>query len=262
MRKCNITVWRSQEREIINIKMKYLFRNLGRNQMLWDSGLAAAAMDNRTAVDNKIAEMDDTFGLVMIAERWDESVILLRDLLCWDYSDVINFKLNARKESKKIPLSPEARAALKEYLAADYSMYNYFKKKFEARVRSFGSRRMERELGILTQANTNMKERCGIQAADNDKVSGHNKLWGQGLVAYTADRETQDEACKWFAASEMSFIDHLREVQGERVRDMATDLNIDLSRIEDEVHDNMKRLPSFRNGLPDIEKLKAMYVHS
>ena len=74
--------------------MKYLFRNLGRNQMLWDSGLAAAAMDNRTAVDNKIAEMDDTFGLVMIAERWDESVILLRDLLCWDYSDVINFKLN------------------------------------------------------------------------------------------------------------------------------------------------------------------------
>ena len=246
--------------------MKYIqfsfHRNLGRNQMLWDSGLSAAAMDNMTAVDNKIAEMDNTFSLVMIAERWDESVILLKDLLCWDFKDVVNFKLNARKENKKIPLSEEARAALKEYLAADYKLYHYFKKKFQAQVNSFGARRMEQERGILEVANANMKERCGINKVDNDKVSGHNKLWGQGLVAYTAGKESQDKECQWFATSEMSFIDHLREVQGERARELASDLNVDLGHIEDSVHESMKRLPSFRNGLPDIEKLKAMYIHS
>ena len=230
--------------------------------MLWDAGLAAASMDNMTAVENKIAEMEDTFSLVMIAEKWDESVILLKDLLCWDFKDVVNFKLNARKENKKIPLSAAARAALEEYLAADYKLYNHFKAKFEAKVRSFGTRRMEQELGILRLANGNMKERCGINKVDNDKVSGHNKLWGQGLVAYTAGKEAQDEECKWFTTSEMSFIDHLREVQGERARDLASDLNIDLGNIGDSVHDSMKRLPSFKNGFPDIEKLKAMYIHS
>ena len=80
--------------------------------MLWDSGLSAAAMDNMTAVDNKIAEMDNTFSLVMIAERWDESVILLKDLLCWDFRDVVNFKLNAIQENNKYHLNFRAKDAI------------------------------------------------------------------------------------------------------------------------------------------------------
>ena len=44
-------------------------RNLGRNQMLWDSGLEASQMDNLTAVQNKIFEVEQTFDLVMMADR-------------------------------------------------------------------------------------------------------------------------------------------------------------------------------------------------
>ena len=37
------------------------------------------------------------------AERYtnnfQESLILLKDLLCWDYQDITNLKLNARKQS-------------------------------------------------------------------------------------------------------------------------------------------------------------------
>ena len=36
-------------------------------------------------------------------------------------SDVVNFKLNARKESKKVVLSSEARAALRSQLSLTYS---------------------------------------------------------------------------------------------------------------------------------------------
>ena len=61
------------------------YKNLGRNQMLWDNGLPQRLMDNATAVRAKIAEMEDTFQLVMVAERFDESMVLLRDLLCWDF---------------------------------------------------------------------------------------------------------------------------------------------------------------------------------
>ena len=85
--------------------------------------------------------------------------------------DVANFKLNARKESKKVVLSSEAREALRfflfrwlswlsdvfainhvvrkifdrchncdhrEYLANDYLVYNHFKAKFEEKVNRFG----------------------------------------------------------------------------------------------------------------------------
>ena len=174
--------------------------------MLWDSGLNARHMDNVTAVKNKIEEIESTFDLVLMAERFDESMILLKDKLCWDYQDVVNFKLNARKESKKTNLSPEARTALKEYLASDYLLYDHFKAKFEAHVDQFGLPRMSQELSILRHANDNMKSKCALKAADNDKIFGANKLWGQGMVAYTAD-EAADPECKLFSLSEMNFID-------------------------------------------------------
>jgi len=192
------------------------YRNLGRNQMLWDAGLPANMMDNITAVRAKIEEMDSGFHLVMLAERFDESMILLKDLLCWDYRDVVNFKLNARKESKKISLSSEARAALREYLAADYLLYDHFKAKFEALIDSFGLARMSRELSVLRKANSRMQSMCSVQATDNDKLElGENKLWGNGVVAYTADYNAHPD-CRFFSLSELNFIDELRVVQSRR----------------------------------------------
>ena len=74
--------------------------------MLWDSGLEASYMDNLTAVQNKIFELDETFDLVMMADRFDESMILLKDLLCWDYEDIVNlssvFIFHESKEHKRI----------------------------------------------------------------------------------------------------------------------------------------------------------------
>jgi len=238
------------------------FKNLGRNQMLWDSGLSGRNMDNITAVRNKIEEIEETFDLVLMAERFDESMILLKNKLCWDYQDVVNFKLNARKESRKTTLSPEATAALKEYLSSDYLLYNHFKAKFEKEVDQFGLPLLSHELSILRHANENMKSKCDIKKADNDKIVGSNRLHGQGMVAYTAD-ETADPQCKLFSLSEMNFIDKLREVQSERASKMAQNMNIDLESLdEQDLRESMKQLPYNLDGFPDIEKMKALYIHN
>eukprot|EP00090_Calanus_glacialis_P019168 TRINITY_DN29507_c0_g1_i1.p1 TRINITY_DN29507_c0_g1~~TRINITY_DN29507_c0_g1_i1.p1 ORF type:complete len:416 (-),score=122.28 TRINITY_DN29507_c0_g1_i1:24-1271(-) len=241
---------------------KRAFNNLGRNQMLWDSGLRARYMDNITAVRHKIEEMEDTFDLVLMAERFDESMILLKNKLCWDYEDVVNFKLNARKESRKTILSPEAKSALKEYLASDYLLYEHFKAKFEAEVDKFGLPKMSHELSILRHANENMKSKCDLKAADNDKIVGANRLHGQGMVAYTAD-EAADPECKLFSFSEMNFIDELRDVQSERAAKIGQKMNMDLESVDEQVlRQSMKQLPFNMEGFPDIEKMKALYIHN
>merc|ERR1719237_677107 len=200
------------------------YKNLGRNQMLWDAGLPLRAMDNITAVQAKIEEMEETFNLVMVAERWDESMVLLKQLLCWEFSDVVNFKLNARKESKKVVLSSEARAALREYLANDYLVYNHFKAKFDERVNSFGLPRMSRELAQLSSANEKMQELCSVKATDNDALlPGENKLWGRGVVAYTYNT-TNHPDCRLFGLSELNFIDELRKEQKRRALNTLQDL--------------------------------------
>ena len=224
--------------------------------------LASWTLYNVTAVKNKIEEMDETFDLVLMAERFDESMILLKDQLCWDYQDVVNFKLNARKESKKTTLSQDARAALKEYLASDYLLYDYFKAKFEARVDQFGLPRLSEELSVLRQANEKMKSKCALKTVDNDKIVGANKLHGQGMVAYTAD-EAADPECGLYSLSEMNFIDKLREIQTERASRIGQNLNIDVESLDElMVRQSMSRLPFNSDGLPDVEKMKSLYIHT
>lgn len=196
------------------------FRNLGRNQMLWDLGLPADHMDNMTAVQAKIEEVDSTFQLVMMADRFEESMVLLRDLLCWDYQDVVNFKLNARKENKKAVLSDEAKSSLKEYLAADYVLYKHFLTKFDKHVAAFSLPRMAQELQILRKNNQDIRETCSIKPMGNEKVFGENKLWGgEGLVAYVSNN-TANPDCHLFSLSEVHFIDELREVQTLRAEEV------------------------------------------
>ena len=186
-------------------------------------------------------------------------MILMKDLLCWDYEDIVNFKLNARKQSKKVELSDEARSELRKYLAADTRLYNHFQQIFQQKLNEFGQSRMEQELRILRHANLNMKTKCGVEAADNDHIEGPNKLWGEGMVAYKT--QESDSQCKNFAISEMNFIEQLREIQADRAGERAQDLNLsDFS--EDYISSAIKKLPNIRAGPLDIEKLKAMYIHS
>lgn len=189
------------------------FKNLGRNQMLWDLGLPERQMDNITAAREMITNVENMFDLVMVAEKFDESMVLLKDLLCWDTGDIVNFKLNARKESKITSLSSEARRELEKYLAADYILYNHFTKKFDEKVRQYGKSSMEKGVKELKRQNEEKKKSCSLTAVANEKVIGENRLWGgEKVVAYQSDSSTNPE-CRLYSLAEMKFIDELRHIQ-------------------------------------------------
>ena len=82
------------------------------------------------------------------------------------------------------------------------------------------------------------------------------------MVAYTAD-EAADPECRLFSLSEVNFIDELREIQSERASKTVQNMNIDLESVEEQLlSESMKRLPFNDNGFPDIEKMKALYIHN
>ncbi|KAG9329993.1 hypothetical protein JZ751_028293, partial [Albula glossodonta] len=45
-----------------------------------------------------LREIERSFNLILIAEYFDESMILLKEFLCWDIDDVVTFKHNSRNE--------------------------------------------------------------------------------------------------------------------------------------------------------------------
>lgn len=228
--------------------------NLGRNQMLFDFGLDKKDFDDEDKVWDKIKSIEDQFDLVLIAEKFDESMVLLKDLLCWDYRDVTYFKLNAKKPEAKSVISDEARAKLKQWLKSDYLLYNHFLAKFEKKVASFGVKKMKQEVKVLQAANDNVSKKCSVKAENNEDLTGSSKLWGKDMMGLTVSLEN-DAFCKFYGISEMSFIDYLRDIQSERAYTIIDKPNI--------IPKNPPLVPPLsvtkKGGSLDVERLQAIY---
>ena len=63
------------------------------NESLWDLGMDKSKMADPQEVFNQIENHANTFDLVLIAERFDESLLLLKDLLCWKMEDMLYIKV-------------------------------------------------------------------------------------------------------------------------------------------------------------------------
>jgi galactosylceramide sulfotransferase len=70
------------------------------NRMSCEFGLEQKHVRNTTFIHEYIQKLDLEFGLVLIIEYFDESVVLLRRGLCWNAKDVIYIELNANKAKR------------------------------------------------------------------------------------------------------------------------------------------------------------------
>ena len=57
---------------------------------------------NKEMIMETLAKIDYQFNLVMLTERFDESLVLLANTLCWKLEDVVTLKLNSRVDKKKV----------------------------------------------------------------------------------------------------------------------------------------------------------------
>ncbi|KAK4321950.1 hypothetical protein Pmani_007282 [Petrolisthes manimaculis] len=68
----------------------------GINQMTFDLGYGQSTFYNDLRIANMIREVESNFDLVLVTDRMDESLVLLRHALCWSLQDVIAFRKNTR----------------------------------------------------------------------------------------------------------------------------------------------------------------------
>ena len=90
-------------------------RPAGFNQMLYDFGMNYLDMQNVEKVRRKIQDIDEMFDIILLADKeyFKDSIILLKNVLCWDNRDMINFKLNSKNLEMKSSLSVAAKQALR-----------------------------------------------------------------------------------------------------------------------------------------------------
>ncbi|XP_065562283.1 galactosylceramide sulfotransferase-like isoform X1 [Artemia franciscana] len=169
----------------------------GRNQMLFDLGFLVPDFDNEDKVKKFTDEVEKNFDLVMVVEKFEESMVLLKHLLCWDYKDFVFFKLNARKEESKLKLSADQADKLRRWLKADNFLYTRLRKVFEKKVKEFGYERMEKEKKKLSSARNQVIERC---------LSGKKNLTGDSLIEEMRKRP----GCRLYTIGGYTFMDSVK----------------------------------------------------
>ncbi|KAK3594933.1 hypothetical protein CHS0354_009318 [Potamilus streckersoni] len=78
-------------------------------------------------IDAYVKHLDRDFDLVIIAEYFDESVVLMKRMLNWKMQDILYRRLHIRGWDQKVTLPrPYDRRLYRKWAAVDYALYDFF----------------------------------------------------------------------------------------------------------------------------------------
>ncbi|XP_078124844.1 galactosylceramide sulfotransferase-like [Sander vitreus] len=131
-----------------------------KNMMFFDFGQDNTLDTDDPRVEGSIMVIAERFHLVMLMEHFEESLILLKDALCWEMDDLVFFKLNSHKESTVSKLTPELRAKALQWNGIDWKLYKHFNLTFWKKVEAYGRKRMADDVTELRRRNAELVEIC------------------------------------------------------------------------------------------------------
>uniref|UniRef100_UPI0037E71BEE galactose-3-O-sulfotransferase 2 n=1 Tax=Semicossyphus pulcher TaxID=241346 RepID=UPI0037E71BEE len=126
-----------------------------------ENNVTADSADLEETALKVIKAIEQDFDLILIAEYFDESLILLRHSLCWSLDDVASFKLNSRSKRSRQMLSPDTTEKIKHWNALDWRIYVHFNATFRDKVNSLvGAEQMKKEVTELRELQTKLANIC------------------------------------------------------------------------------------------------------
>ena len=120
--------------------------------------------------------MEQEFDLVLILDLFDESLVLLQDLLCWDLKDFAYFRLNERLEGSKSKMTAKTKEIITQWLWGDFKLYHHFKRKLNQKIQKFGPNKIQNQIKNLKNFNQELRTNCHGGYADNTDLKGVHKI--------------------------------------------------------------------------------------
>ena len=117
-------------------------RSFTHNRMSFDFGMDERGLQgDNSSISSYITYLNETFDLVMICERFDESLLLLKHMMNWDFMEIMYIKNNGFSDKiqfNKIALNDTEKRLHRELNAADYVLYDFFANLFQRKVERLG----------------------------------------------------------------------------------------------------------------------------
>jgi len=180
-----------------------------KNYMSFDLGFNHE--DNSDAyIRQAIAKMEEDFKFVMITDRYEESMVLLKNMLCLDYDDIVYLPLKVRTDNDRKRISSETAAKIKQWNRLDTAIYEYFAQRFEQMTVEYGKDKLAQEVQILREKLKDVEARC-VEDYDSQSL----KPWIKRIKL----RKPSGQKCQRLVWGEVKYADYLRQLQYSQLSD-------------------------------------------
>ncbi|KAM8778081.1 galactose-3-O-sulfotransferase 4 [Rhynchonycteris naso] len=197
----------------------------GHSQM---SSPAPLDLGSSSFIQWSLAWLDSVFDLVLVAEYFDESLVLLADALCWGLDDVVGFMHNAQAGSEQsrsavgggglIAEDRQLSARARVWNNLDWALYVHFNRSLWTRIKQYGQSRLQSAVAELRARREALAKHClvGGEALDPKYITDRRFRpfqFGSGKVlgyALRSGLSLQDqEECERLATPELQYKDKL-----------------------------------------------------
>ncbi|XP_025104213.1 galactosylceramide sulfotransferase-like [Pomacea canaliculata] len=142
---------------------------------------------NPEAVGQYIQDLDAEFSLVMIMEYFDESLVLLRRLMCWDTKDILYRTVNVGSYQKNFTvaaLSSEEASVHRNWCQVDIRLYEHFNRSFWKKIRQQGADFVH-EVVYFKQVLQAVKSFCDKKASYGDsRIEFPESRWSLPFMSW------------------------------------------------------------------------------
>ncbi|KAK7098101.1 galactose-3-O-sulfotransferase 2-like [Littorina saxatilis] len=159
------------------------------NRMSLDLGLPPDQLTNSSHVPAFLDRLQDTFHLVLIAEHFDESLVLLRRRLGWTMKDIVYIKLNAHdKNTTAIDENsdPKLKEAFNRFNHFDVAVYDHFIRLFVQEVGKEGPEFFH-ELRAFAAVERDVRDFCSKSSSSADVLRVGDTVWNEAFTVETGE---------------------------------------------------------------------------
>ena len=137
------------------------------NSQMYDLGLdAGRAFYNETIINATIRKLEREFTLILITEYFDESLLILKKELCWDFNDIVYVPKNLRESRRN--LTDAVRHKIRKFNYADVLLYNHFNNTLWKKIEEYGPK-FEHDLRYFREINHHIFQQCGNNTSHLEK---------------------------------------------------------------------------------------------
>ncbi|XP_070568272.1 galactosylceramide sulfotransferase-like isoform X2 [Ptychodera flava] len=92
--------------------------------------------EDTQTIKRHLERLDNELDLVLLMEYYDESLILLKQLMCWDFEDILYYPMKVHK-TKQPPITLEMTRQISQLARYDIRLYEYFNSSFWSKIENY-----------------------------------------------------------------------------------------------------------------------------